>query len=364
MKHAAPKHERIYTFILQLLHSEDFHVGDLLPTEIEFAQQFEVSRPTVMRALNRLEAEGFISRKAGAGSFIQRKPERQQENLVFGVLFPLLGIGEIFTAIAEEIAALSAKYHFIFMWGGKFAQPKMHANQMEEMTDFYIQHGVSGVFLAPMEFSKDCFLINERTVNKLVKAQVPIVLIDADYKEYPERSRFDLVGIDNFRAGYILAEHYIQQGAGRVDFIKPPYSAQTVPQRVRGVQAALFDHGHLPQKSWIHTGDLTDRAFIQHIINSGATNLICSNDAMALQCLQHLETLGIHVPGDVRVAGLDDVKSALSGRIPLTTINQPCQEMGLIAVRAMLERLQSPHLPPRQILLDAELVVRESSKIM
>lgn len=363
MKNTTLKHERIYTFILQLLRSDDLRIGDLLPTEIELAKHFQVSRPTVMRALNRLEKEGFISRKAGAGSFLERKPGIQHRNLVFGLIFPLLGVGEIFVSIAEEIAALAEKYDFTFMWGGKFANTQINTTQMEQMVNFYIQQGVAGVFFAPLEFTKECLSINARTVQKLVAAQIPIVLIDADYTGYPDRSAFDLVGIDNFRAGYTLAEHFIQQGATRVDFIQPPYSAQTVPQRVRGVQTALLEHGIVPQPEWIHTGEPTDQAFVKKVLDAGAKNIISSNDVTAVHVIQHLDQLNVKVPADVRIAGIDDVKYSHFVRISLTTIRQPCQEMGQVAVRTMLERIQSPNLPIRQILLDAELIVRESSQI-
>jgi len=305
----------------------------------------------------------LISRKAGAGSFLEKKPENHQGNLIFGLIFPLLGVGEIFASIAEEIAMLAEKYHFTFMWGGKFANTRMNTTQMEQMADFYIQQGVSGVFLAPLEFTKECFSVNMRTVQKLVDAKIPLVLFDADYKEYPGRSAFDLIGIDNFRAGYTLAEHFIEQGAVRVDFIKPPYSAQTVPQRIRGVQAALLEHGIIPQPGWIHTGEPSDRTFVQQVLDSGATNIISSNDVAAVHVMQQLDQLNVRVPANVRIAGIDDVKYSHFVRISLTTIRQPCKVMGQIAVRTMLERIQSPNLPIRQILLDAELVVRESSQV-
>lgn len=362
-RNLTPKHERIYAFILQLLRSDTLQIGDLLPTEVELANQFQVSRPTVMRALNRLKQEGLISRKAGVGSFLERKPEDHSGTLVFGLVFPLLGVGEIFASIAEEIAALAKQYHFTLMWGGKFATTHMNTTQMEQMTDFYIQQGVSGVFFAPLEFTKECFRINARTVQKLVEAKIPIVLLDADYEEYPNRSAFDLVGIDNFKAGYTLAEHFIRQGATRVDFVKPPYSAQTVPQRVRGVQAALLEHGVVPQPEWIHTGEPTDRAFVKKILDSGATNIVSSNDVTAVHVIQQLDQLDVQVPDDVRIAGVDDVKYSHFVRISLTTIRQPCQDMGQIAVRTMLERIQFPTLPIRQFLLDTTLIVRESSQI-
>ena len=60
------------------------------------------------------------------------------------------------------------------------------------------------------------------------------------------------------------------------------------------------------------------------------------------------------------MAGIDDVKYASLLSVPLTTIHQPCAEMGAIAIAAMMERLRNPTLPARDILLNFRLVVRES----
>jgi DNA-binding LacI/PurR family transcriptional regulator len=60
------------------------------------------------------------------------------------------------------------------------------------------------------------------------------------------------------------------------------------------------------------------------------------------------------------MVGIDDVRYASLLSVPLTTIHQPCASMGAIAVGTMLERLREPKLPARDILLNFELVIRES----
>jgi DNA-binding LacI/PurR family transcriptional regulator len=62
----------------------------------------------------------------------------------------------------------------------------------------------------------------------------------------------------------------------------------------------------------------------------------------------------------VRIVGIDDVQYAPLLPVPLTTVHQPCREIGVAAVAAMLERIGSPEMPRRDILLDCRLVVRES----
>ena len=87
---------------------------------------------------------------------------------------------------------------------------------------------------------------------------------------------------------------------------------------------------------------------------------VCANDFTAAQLLKTLNALDVAVPGDVRMAGIDDVKYASLLPVPLTTIHQPCAEIGAAAVSTMLDRLRQPTMPPRDVLLNFTLVVRDS----
>ena len=76
-----------------------------------------------------------------------------------------------------------------------------------------------------------------------------------------------------------------------------------------------------------------------------------------------LDKLGFSVPKDVMLAGFDDVRCAVTTSPPLTTIHQPCEDIALVAYRALRERILDPSLPPRRMLIPAPLVVRESSRL-
>jgi Periplasmic binding protein-like domain len=76
--------------------------------------------------------------------------------------------------------------------------------------------------------------------------------------------------------------------------------------------------------------------------------------------MQSLIRLSYKIPDDIRIVGIDDVGYASLLPTPLTTVHQPCREIGGAAVAVMLERLSTPGMPIRDILLDCRLVVRES----
>ncbi len=353
----------VYQFLLQIIKAENSDIGDKLPTEVELANRFEVSRPTVTKAVNLLIEEDMVYKRPGMGTFIKQKTSSSNGEYVFGLVFPLIGKGEIFRPITEAIADLSEKLNFSLVWGGQFSQSKMNSTQMDQMVDFYLQNRVDGILMAPMELSSECMSINKNIVDKIISAGIPLVLVDGDFLEFPERSNFDLVGIDNFRAGYVMTNHYLEQGAKRIDFLKLPYSAQTIPQRIMGYQQSLVNAGISPSLNWVHSSEMGNDQDIQKMIDSGARNIICSNDDVAIQLIKTLSELNLKVPEDVRVIGFDDQVFARYPGISLTTVAQPCQKIGNLVVQVLLERIKSPDLPPRMVNVNFEYKIRQSSII-
>src|SRR5437660_11090128 len=93
---------------------------------------------------------------------------------------------------------------------------------------------------------------------------------------------------------------------------------------------------------------------------SHADGFVCANDRTAGQLMHRLMALRVKVPKDVAIVGMDDVEYASLLPVPLTTIHQPCREIGEAAMSAMLDRIKDPNMLARDILLDCRLVVRAS----
>src|SRR5205823_8438380 len=87
---------------------------------------------------------------------------------------------------------------------------------------------------------------------------------------------------------------------------------------------------------------------------------VCANDRTAGQLMHVLQALGYRIPRDVRIVGIDDVEYASLLPVPLTTVHQPCREIGAAAMAAMLDRIDQPGMLSRDILVECRLVVRDS----
>ncbi|HEX5230225.1 MAG TPA: GntR family transcriptional regulator [Bryobacteraceae bacterium] len=353
-----PKHQRVRQTLADAIAAGEYQPGQRLPSESELVKTFGASRPTVNRALRELQLTGIIERRAGSGSYV--RADAAARGYTFGLLIPELGRTEIFEPICRGMADAQHNGPHVLLWGSSLTDSANIEHQASQACRQLVAKKVSGVFFAPLELTPQKDAINHRIAGIFDKADIPIVLLDRDLDPYPARSRYDLVGIDNRRAGYAITAHLLSRGCSRVMFVGRPGSAPTVDARIAGYRDALKDAagGQEPRVCRIdpEAKDKVKAAFAK----VRPDGVVCANDFTAAHLLKTLTDLGIQVPSKVRLAGIDDVKYASLLSVPLTTIHQPCADMGAIAVNTMLERLRNPKLPPRDILLDFRLVIRES----
>ena len=333
--------------------------GARLPSEAELTRKFKVSRMTVVKAMQQLQQEGLLSRRAGSGSFAT--DAEADHGMVFGLLIPDLGKTEIFEPICRGMVRSPSVKNHSLSWGHALSTTASREEEAEQLCAQYIEQGVAGVFFAPLEFSDAPRTVSSRIVQALTKARVPVVLLDRDYVEYPERSDFDLVGLNNRSAGYVVTDHLIRAGGSRIAFFAKSNSAETVEHRLVGYREALYAHRFPLRRDLVIRGDPSDAGFVKSVLDRTKMDAVmCANDLTAANLMQTLLSLGVRLPQDIRIAGVDDVKYASLLPIPLTTFHQPCAEIGAASMSAMLERVRNPHLPTRSILLDGHLVVRQS----
>lgn len=359
-----PKHHEISSHLQTEIAAGRYGEGARLPSEVQLVKQFSVSRPTVARALRDLETQGLIERRAGSGTYVRSNIQRNTASRILGLLVPGLASTEIFQIICGEIASLARVNEYGLLWGGS-TNPRVDTDaslkHAEELCKQFIEREISGVFFAPAELQPGQEQANSKLAESLREAGIPVVLLDRDLLEFPRRSDFDLVGIDNMTGGYLLAEHLIKLGSRKIFFVARPLSAATVEARVAGVREALLRHRIEPEPGWIRTGDPADLKFVRSLVaGRQADAFVCANDDTAAVLLRSLESQGVRAPHEVRVVGFDDVNYATLVSVPITTIHQPCRDIAVIAFRTMMERLAEPTLPTRSIMLTPRLVVRES----
>jgi DNA-binding LacI/PurR family transcriptional regulator len=358
-----PKKRAKYLEIIESLRTDiatgRYRSGGRLPSEAELVRKFAVSRMTVVKAMRQLQQEGLLTRRAGSGTYASGNAA--EESLMFGLLIPELGQTEIFEPICRGMVRSPLASKHSLAWGQTLSTTEHAVEEAEQLCNRYIEQRVAGVFFAPVEFGPSRQDVNGRILRALKKADIPVVLLDRCVLKYPERSEYDLIGLDNRRAGYIVTDHLIRQGGRRIAFLAREGSAETVLDRIAGYHEALHDNELPVSRALLLRGDPSDKSFVEAAFRTQKIDsVMCANDLTAANLMQVLLALGIRIPQDVRIAGVDDVKYASLLPIPLTTIRQPCADIGTVSMAAMLERIKNRQLPARSITLNGTLVVRRS----
>jgi GntR family transcriptional regulator of arabinose operon len=359
-QNAEPKYKQVYDLLLKALRNHEYATDDRLPSENVLVTQFGASLPNVRRALARLEVEGLVESRAGSGTFASA--QNRSEGYVFGLLIPGLGTTEIFEPICRGISTARVDCHYDLLWGTSISLCSSEADQAEQLCKYYVTRGVSGIFFAPMEMTGYKDEINQRMVHALDEAHIPVVLLDRDIVIYPQRSKYDLAAIDNRRAGFVIASHVLECGARRVIFLARPNAAPTVAERALGCQNAIAATGDSGIECWTEFGNPSQISFVSEMLSHHRPDtFVCANDYTAAKLMTSLSTLGISVPSQIKVTGMDDIRYASMLQTPLTTIHQPCLELGAAAMTMMLSRISHPTMLARDCLVNFQLVVRQST---
>lgn len=361
------KNDAKYIAVAKTLKSEilggkyESHVR--FPSEGTLVRRFGVSRPTIERALRELKREGLLESKAGSGSFLTFTARNATG--VIGIIVPDYKEIDFFTRLSDAIAAEMRESGYNVLLGDVSASETTvdRGNWAIRLAKTYAQQRVAGVLLEPMDLAPNSYEATKKILSILTAKDIPVILLDRDYVPMPERSSYDLIGIDNFQTGYRIAQHLLERGAKRICFATPPNYANTIRARIHGVAQAALDAGRPFGKNSVIEIKPDDIAGYRKLMRgkNAPDAFICRNDHTAAKLIQTLSSLGISVPNDVRIAGFDDGEIARLVNPPLTTIRQPVKTLAKISAAALIERIRRPSLAPRAILLDAELVVRSST---
>ena len=334
------------------------------PSERALVRRFAAARETVRAALRELEEMRLIRRKVGSGTTVM-PPTRARRRLFAILLGNGYNVNPFYAAIRNGVeCALSRRGCSLFsvsVPGQRESDRMAHAR---EFTRMCVAERISGVFLQPLHFLRNSERANRAILSALNEAHIPVVLIDSDFVQPPRRSEYDLVGTDNLRIGYDLAKHMIDVGAKRVVYVSEPRPAPTSVLRGMGVGLAVSEAGlkwRMEDMVFMKGSEMRTAVRRMFTGKKRPDAIIACHDYMGVELLEELRRIGLSVPGDVLVAGVDGDHVSAECDPPLTTFVQPCEEIGTAAVDLMLSRVENPSLLPREIMISSSFVGRAST---
>jgi LacI family transcriptional regulator len=324
----------------------------------EVAREANVSVATVSRVLNAkgpvrdetrqriLEAAARLgySPNAAARSLSTRKTG------TIGVLLPDL-YGEFFSEVIRglDLAARRSGYHILVS--------SSHSDRSEVEAVLRTLRGrVDGLIVMSPE--ADALALQSN-----LPARLPIVLLNARI----EGSAFDSINLDNYGGAAAMVRHLAGLGHRRIAHVKGAPGNNDALERLMGYREALrsvFDgEGAEPVEL---EGDFSEesgaRAGREILAMSPRPDAVfAANDAMAIGLLHAFQKAGVKVPGEIAVAGFDDVPIARFLTPPLTTVGVAIADLGALAIQRLLQAMEREDvLESQHEVLPTTLVVRGS----
>ena len=195
------------------------------------------------------------------------------------------------------------------------------------------------------------------------KSSIPISLVNVSYNG----KNLISIRIDHRKAAYDMTAYFLRKNYNRVGMIQAsPEDHLTGKERFLGYRQALDRFGVCFNESLVKTGSLNaaDGYRIgQEIVNEDLQleALFVACDLMAFGAMKAFLDQGLKIPGDIEVAGFDDVPMSTYYHPALTTVRQPIIEMGSKAAGMLIKLIEGKTLDRWEVVLPHEIVLREST---
>jgi LacI family transcriptional regulator, galactose operon repressor len=191
----------------------------------------------------------------------------------------------------------------------------------------------------------------------------PVVAVDHNVQS----STLPTVDSENLQGAVEATEYLLGLGHRRIGFLGGRHDLESARLRERGYREALHAGGIQVDESLVQEGGYEAATAAEPArqlleVDPPPTAIFAANDVTALETVAVARSLGLRVPEDLSVVGFDNVPESARGDPPLTTVEQPIQEMGREAVRLLLELIDNPAQPAARVVLPTRLVVRQSCR--
>ncbi len=329
-----------------------------MPTIREVAKKAGVSSTSVSHVLNntRFVSEDVRERVNAAKRELNYRPNalarslRRGETHTLGLILPD-SANPFFAEVghAIESAAFALGYSVIL------CNTENDENKERLYTEVLENKQLDGIiFVGAGE--------NREAISEIIQNGLPLVVVDRNMGSL----ELDTVTTENYQGGLLATQHLLSLGHQIIGCITGPSNITPSAERVTGYRAALQQAEIGVVESLLTRGDFHapsgySAAMLLLQQTPRPTAIFVCNDMMAIGAMRAAAQLGLRVPEDIAIVGFDDIQLASYTNPSLTTVAQPKQEIGQLAVKLLFERMSDPSLPPRHTILSTQLIIRESS---
>jgi LacI family transcriptional regulator len=200
---------------------------------------------------------------------------------------------------------------------------------------------------------------DELLIDHLTKSNIPVVIIGRPFNA----DGLSFIDIDNVNAGMKATQHLLGLGYQKIATITGNPESTVTVDRLAGYKKVLETANKEINPNLIAEGDFSEISgylAMKHLLDYKPDAVFCQSDIMAAGAMRAIQEAGKSVPEDIAIVGFDDIPVARQLKVQLTTIKQPINRFGMKAVELLMDLIENGNKPARRIILDTELIVRDS----
>ena len=176
---------------------------------------------------------------------------------------------------------------------------------------------------------------------------------------------FPWLDVDGASGMEQVTHHLIDRGHRRIAYLAAPEDLMFCYYRTSGYKRVLEKDGLRFSEDMVASGDLTQQGgyqAAQQLLNLSPppTAIVVCNDLMALGAYKAAHEQNLVIGQDIAITGFDDIPLAEHAHPPLTTVHQPIYQIGSTICRMLIQLVRQEELEERHVLLEPQLIVRES----
>lgn len=357
---AQPRYMVVVDWVKGELSKGDLNPGDRLSSEHELSDKFSLSRQTIRHAIDVLEKEGYVNRIQGSGTYISNNNITDKVNRKNIAVITTYVDAYIFPQTIQHVERVLSDAGYtvqISFTNNRISREKTILEGIVEKDD------IAGVIAEPTKSNLPN--PNLKYYEQLMKKHVPVLFMNAYY----ETLNAPHVSMNDKMAGKVATEYVIKKGHTRIGGVFKLDDGQGA-RRYSGFLEAMNESKLRVTGNdllWFDTVDVENEENIRDLALrirrrlSTRTALVMYNDEVAYKVIAEFSKMGIKIPEDISIVGIDDTLLSTSGTVQISSVAYPTKDIADKSARNLLELIKDGQYNANYE-FSVDIVERESVK--
>lgn len=354
-----PVYKKLKDTIIKEIENKTLKEGEIILSERLLGEQFGISRISVRKAISELVEESYLYTVPGKGTFVKglTTDGQQKKEKTFN-------LGYIFWGSSEDVVKNPYFAHFI--QGAEKEAIKSNYHLIISTVEEVLNNGKTVIPSIITQGKVDGVLVEGIDIDsyKHLARSIPCVIISNYLRNESQDDTdedLDLVVANDQNACVSLMKYLKGLGHQKIGFMYENLIHSSFYNRYCGFNIGINKLGLISKPEWI-VGNMSPEECTTKILKGPdkPTAIVAANDVFALGAIEMCKKNNVKIPEDVSIVGFDDIERCVWAKPALTTVRVLTEDMGRLAVKRLIEKIEDPSSASTNILVGTMIISRDS----